>query len=102
LRVEFLRRRFSGAGDAPSDSRYLVCMGKAELKIDADLLARAKHAGLPVEEVAEQALRAALRLRSAGMKDDGAKWVEENADALEDYNRRIAERGLIGEEFRKW
>lgn len=31
-----------------------------------------------------------------------AKWAEENADAIEDYNRRIAERGLIGADWRRW
>ena len=78
-------------------------MGKSELKIDADLLARAQAAGVPVEQVAEDALRVALR--GAGLRASDAratKWAEENAQAIEDYNRRIRERGLIGSEFRKW
>ena len=78
-------------------------MGKAELKIDADLLAQAKAAGVSVEHVAEEALKAAIRkVDTHGADARAAKWAEENAEAIEDYNRRIRERGLIGSEFRKW
>ena len=78
-------------------------MGKAELKIDADLLAQAQAAGVAVEQVAEAALRAAIHEADAAGADlRAAQWAEENAEAIEDYNRRIRERGLIGSEFRKW
>lgn len=77
-------------------------MGKAELKIDADLLAQAQAAGVPVEQVAEAALRAAIDKTDPAADQRAAQWAEENADAIEDYNRRIRERGLIGSEFRKW
>jgi antitoxin CcdA len=78
-------------------------MGKAELKVDAELLAQAQAAGVRTEEVAEEALRAALLKADAASADArAAKWVEENAEAIADYNRRIRERGLIGAEFRKW
>jgi antitoxin CcdA len=78
-------------------------MGKAELRIDADLLKQAKEAGVSVERVAEAAVREALRRADPAAADARArKWAEENAEAIEDYNRRIRERGLIGSEFRKW
>ena len=78
-------------------------MGKAELKVDAGLLAQAQAAGVHAEDVAEEALRAALRRAdTAGADARAAKWAKENAEAIADYNRRIRERGLIGAEFRKW
>ena len=77
-------------------------MGKAELKIeiDADLLARAEASGRPIAELVEEGLRSSLK---ASDGDERARrWAEENAEAISDYNRRIAERGLIGDKFRKW
>ena len=90
-------------GDEAPGRRYPSSMGKAELKIDAELLARAKAAGVKAEQVVEEALRDAIRkLDTAGAEARAAKWAEENAEAIADYNRRIKERGLIGAEFRKW
>jgi antitoxin CcdA len=58
------------------------------LTIDADLLARARALGLNLSreltERLEDAVRAAERER----------WAAENRAAIEDHNRRIAERGL--------
>ena len=76
-------------------------MGKPEPRIDPELLAQAQAAGVPVDAVIDNALRAALRkLDTAGAEARAAKWAEENAEAIADYNRRIRERGLIGAEFR--
>jgi len=78
-------------------------MGKGELRIDPELLDQAKAAGVRTTEVAEEALRAALRKADTVAADArAAKWAEENAEAIKDYNRRIRERGLISDEFRKW
>jgi post-segregation antitoxin (ccd killing protein) len=78
-------------------------MGKAELKIDADLLAQAEAAGVSAAQVAEDAIRAAVRRTDTTTADArAAKWTEENAEGIADYNRRIRERGTIGGEFRKW
>ncbi|MET0272402.1 MAG: type II toxin-antitoxin system CcdA family antitoxin [Phenylobacterium sp.] len=81
-------------------------MGKAELKveIDAALLDEARAAGVDLAGVTEAAVRSALRSQSDEAAADlrAAKWAEENADAIADYNRRIADRGLIGAQFRKW
>jgi len=77
-------------------------MGKAELKIeiDAALLAQARAAGLDLAGLTEAAVRQALG--PAGVEERAAQWIEENAEGIADYNRRIRERGLIGAEFRKW
>lgn len=80
-------------------------MGKAELRIeiDADLLKRAQDSGRPLAELVEEGLRSRLPPEGVSEGDDRAlKWAEDNAEAIADYNRRIAERGLFGDEFRKW
>jgi antitoxin CcdA len=78
-------------------------MGKAELKIDSDLLAQAQAAGVPATEIAEEALRAALRKADTVAADArAAKWAEENAEAIKDYNRRVRERGVFSDGLRTW
>ena len=77
-------------------------MGK-EPKLDPELLAQAEAAGLPVETVLNEALRKALQVADkAGADARAAKWAEENAEAIRDYNRRIRERGLFSDGFRNW
>ena len=77
-------------------------MGKAP-NIDPDLLARAEAASLNVDLIIEQALTLELQKADpAGADARAAKWAEENAEAIADYNRRIRKRGVIGAEFRKW
>lgn len=77
-------------------------MGKAELKIDidADLLARAEATGRPIAELVEESLRASLNASDGDQR--ALRWAEENVEAIADYNRRAAERGLISDKFRKW
>ena len=89
-------------------------MGKVELKleIDADLLARARAAGAEPQAVLEAALRAlpdqapvpslveSARLRA--LDPEGAErrrlaWSEENRAGIEDFNRRVAEHGLLSD-----
>ena len=80
-------------------------MGKIELKIeiDSELMEHAAAVGLNVEALAERAVRLALQKADpAGAEARAAKWAEENAEGIADYNRRIRERGVIGAEFRKW
>ena len=83
-------------------------MGKAELKIevDADLLARAREAGLSIEALVEAGVRRALSglERFRGLTDDqkAQKWAEENAVAIEAQRRRIEEYGVFGEDLRTW
>jgi len=77
-------------------------MGK-EPKIDPELLAQAEEAGVPVDQVIEEALRQALiRADKAGADARAAKWAEDNAEAIADYNRRIRERGVFSANLRKW
>lgn len=78
-------------------------MGKAELKIDADLLAEAQAAGVKVEQVAETALRIALSKAAREAEDErAAKWAAENAEAIEAHRAQIEQHGVFGEDFRTW
>jgi post-segregation antitoxin (ccd killing protein) len=80
-------------------------MGKVELKIaiDAALVERAKAVGLELRAAAEAGIQAALAaLAPAGVSEDQAKWIAENAKAIADHEERIAKYGLFGEEFRTW
>ena len=77
-------------------------MGK-EPRIDSELLAQALEAGVAVDAVIDAALRAAIcKLDIAGADARAAKWTEENAEAIADYNRRIRERGLFSDGLRTW
>jgi antitoxin CcdA len=77
-------------------------MGK-DPKIDPELLAKAEEAGVPIDDVLNEALRKAVHLADkAGADARAAKWAEENAEAIEDYNRRIRERGVFSAGFRTW
>ena len=78
-------------------------MGKAELSIDADLLAQAEAVGIRADAIAEAAIRTAIaKADPEAAASRAAMWAEENAEAIAEYNRRIRERGLIGDEFRQW
>jgi antitoxin CcdA len=80
-------------------------MGKPELNmhVDEELLAQAQAAGVAIERVAENAIRLALSKADPAAADArAAKWAEENAEAIKDYNRRIRERGLFSDGLRTW
>lgn len=82
------------------------------LSIDADLLRRAEAAGVDPAATLEAALTQRLQGvheqglpfegRGAEADDRAAQWARENAEAIADYNRRIAERGVFGQDWRRW
>ena len=83
-------------------------MGKVELKIeiDAELLARARDAGLSVDRLAEQSLRRALSeadpYRGLSDAEKARKWTEENAEAIKAHREQIEKYGVFGEDLRTW
>ena len=80
----------------------LRVMGKLP-NIDPELLAQAAAVNLDVDRLLERALRLELqKIDPAGAEARAAKWAEENAEAIADYNRRIRERGVFSDEFRNW
>ena len=83
-------------------------MGKVELKIeiDADLLAKAREAGLCVDRVTEQSLRRALAgadpYRGLSDEDKARHWAEENTEAIKAHREQIDQYGVFGEDLRTW
>ena len=64
------------AGDAPT--------------IDPELLARCREAGVAVDGVIDEALRAALKKLDTRAEDArAAKWAKDSGDAMAEYNRRV-------------
>jgi post-segregation antitoxin (ccd killing protein) len=101
---------------------YHQHMGKVELRveIDTELVAQARAAGIALDEAAEVGLRIALadaghgrplgavasHLRQAAdparANERARRWVRENAEAISIHNARVAERGVFGEDLRRW
>jgi antitoxin CcdA len=95
-------------------------MGKIELKIevDADLFETAQRAGVSLDAAMESGLRQALRdehaetgivaaaarqaLDPEGAERRSRKWAEDNAEAIAEFNQRVAEQGVFGAEWRRW
>ena len=83
-------------------------MGKVELKIeiDADLLAKAREAGLCVDRVTEQSLRRALAetepYRGLSDADKAKRWAEANTEAIKAHREQIKQYGVFGEDLRTW
>lgn len=84
-------------------------MGKIELKIavDSSLVEEARRVGVSFEEAVVAGLeRATILARQrhdpAAAEARARQWAADNAEAIEDHNRRIAERGLFGDEYRRW
>jgi antitoxin CcdA len=73
-------------------------MGKARANVtlDADLLAEARAFELNVSAIAEGALEAAVRAERA------RRWSEENAEAIELRRRRVEEKGLLLADYAVW
>lgn len=66
------------------------------ISINADLLAKARKLGLNLSGELEHRLADAVRLA------EQAAWLAQNESALDDHNRRIAERGLFSDGKRQF
>ena len=66
------------------------------LSINSDLLAKARGMGLNLSAEMEARLDEAVR------KAERERWVEENREAMEHHNRRIAEHGLWSDGKRRF
>lgn len=66
------------------------------LSLRADLVRRAKELGLNLSEILDAALEQAV-------KDAEAKsWLEENREAIEEYNAHVAKHGLFSDGRRRF
>jgi antitoxin CcdA len=66
------------------------------LSIDSDLVERARALGLKLSGLAEAAIRKAVHAEEA------RRWQTENAEAIEAYNRLVAEEGLLSDHVPGW
>ena len=64
------------------------------LSVNSDLLRLAREYGINLSATLEEALETKVR------KEKEKRWLEENKEAIEAYNRYIAEHGTIGERVR--
>ena len=67
-------------------------------EIDTELAAQAREAGVGLRDAAEMGLRIALAAAEARAR----QWALDNAEAISLHNERVAERGLFGEDLRRW
>ena len=74
------------------DTRASKSAKKAvNLSIDADLLERARGLGLNLSQEFETRLSEVVRAA------EQTRWLAENQDAIEDYNRHVAKHGLFSD-----
>ena len=66
------------------------------VSINADLLKLAKEYNINLSQTLEQSLEETIRQKKT------AQWQEENKEALEHYNKRIAETGIFAQEYRRF
>jgi antitoxin CcdA len=79
-------------------------MGKGELNIDPELVARAEAIGVAAKRVAEEAIHHAIRAKSSEA-DDRARarqWAVENAEAIKAHREQIEKYGVFGDDLRTW
>jgi antitoxin CcdA len=61
------------------------------LFVDADLLEESRRLGINISDTLER------RLRTIVKTERERRWAEENRTAIEAYNRRVAEHGLLSD-----
>ncbi|MFQ6017780.1 MAG: type II toxin-antitoxin system CcdA family antitoxin [Kiloniellaceae bacterium] len=66
------------------------------VSLNEDLVRAAKSYGINVSSVAEAALAQAVRERTR------QAWIEENSEAIEQYNDRVKSRGVFGDGLRRF
>jgi antitoxin CcdA len=62
------------------------------LFVEVELLDEARRMNINLSESLEQ------RLRSLVRAEQERRWLEENQEAIEQYNRRVAEHGLLSDD----
>ena len=66
------------------------------LSINSDLLRQAKERNINLSKTLEQ------RLLELLVEEKRQQWKEENRKAIDEYNRRIAEQGIFGDDLRSF
>ena len=79
-----------------SSSRTRRRKAPTNLSLRIDLVRKAKALGLNLSEVLEAALEAAIR------DLEQATWLDENQQAIRDYNAFVAKHGVFGDDVRQF
>jgi antitoxin CcdA len=66
------------------------------LSIRSDLIRLARSLNLNLSQLLEQALEQLLRERAR------QSWLEQNEDAIDDYNAQVEKRGVFSDGWRKF
>ena len=80
-------------------------MGKVELNIgvEPELVEQAARLGVSIAAMDERTLRLHLqKVDPAGAEARAKRWAEENAEAIAEHNRFVAEYGLLSDHYRTW
>jgi antitoxin CcdA len=67
---------------------------RANVTVDGKLLVEAKALGINLSETLETSLRAKVK------EEGGRRWLEENREAIESFNRYVNEHGTMGDRLR--
>jgi len=83
--------KLPAAPDAPA---VRARKAPTNLSLRIDLVQRARALELNLSDVVERALEQAI------LAAEQARWLAENADAIDYYNKFVEKHGVFGEEFR--
>lgn len=78
----------------PSSSQ--VRKTPTNLSLRADLVRRAKSLGLNLSEIVDAALEQAVK------EAEGRSWLDENRDAIDEYNALVTKRGVFSDGRRRF
>ena len=79
---------------APHEPTPRARKAPTNLSLRVDLVQRAKALDLNLSDVVERALEQAI------LAAEQARWLAENAEAIDYYNKFVEKHGVFGEEFR--
>lgn len=69
---------------------------RTNVSIDRDLLQEARARGINLSALVEAAIRDRLR------EEASARWLDENRESIEGYNRQVQERGVFSDGLRSF
>ena len=66
------------------------------VSVRQDVISEARELGLNLSRVVEHALQEAIR------EERRRRWIEENREAIDRYNTRVADSGVFSDAWRKF
>jgi len=77
---------------------------RVTIELDAEVLKRAREAGVDLSLVLKKAVDRELHLRRSDeqRKAEADRWYQEHKEEVDSYNEFIAENGLFSDDLRKF